>query len=130
MEENKYKAAASRYDSSMQYRRCGRSGIELPAISLGLWHNFGAEDSFENARQMVHYAFDHGITSFDLANNYGPPAGSAEETFGRLMAEDLPPTATNSSSARKPGMTCGPAPMGPGEAANTSLLPSMPACGG
>lgn len=112
MEENKYKPAASRYGSSMQYRRCGRSGIELPAISLGLWHNFGAEDSFENARQMVHYAFDHGITSFDLANNYGPPAGSAEETFGRLMAEDLAPYRDELFVSTKAGHDMWPGPYG------------------
>jgi len=73
----------------MSYRRCGRSGLKLPAISLGLWHNFGGVDSFENARAMVHRAFDLGITHFDLANNYGPPPGSAEETFGRILRQDL-----------------------------------------
>ena len=112
MEENKYKPAASRYGSSMQYRRCGRSGIELPALSLGLWHNFGAEDPFGNARQMVHYAFDHGITSFDLANNYGPPAGSAEETFGRLMAEDLAPYRDELFVSTKAGHDMWPGPYG------------------
>lgn len=91
MEENRYSAAADRYACGMEYRRCGRSGVLLPVLSLGLWHNFGADDSYENARSMVRYAFDHGITSFDLANNYGPPAGSAEETFGRLMRDDLAP---------------------------------------
>jgi len=79
---------ATRYDS-MEYRRCGRSGLKLPAISLGLWHNFGGVDVFENARAMVHRAFDLGITHFDLANNYGPPPGSAEETFGRILRQDL-----------------------------------------
>jgi L-glyceraldehyde 3-phosphate reductase len=73
----------------MEYRRCGRSGLKLPAISLGLWHNFGGMDTLENARAMVHRAFDLGITHFDLANNYGPPAGSAEETFGQIFAQDL-----------------------------------------
>jgi L-glyceraldehyde 3-phosphate reductase len=73
----------------MTYRRCGKSGIKLPAISLGLWHNFGGVDVFENSRQMVLYAFDMGVTHFDLANNYGPPPGSAEETFGRILAKDL-----------------------------------------
>lgn len=78
----------ARYDT-MDYRRCGRSGLKLPALSLGLWHNFGANDDWTSARQMVVRSFDAGITHFDLANNYGPPPGSAEETFGRLLREDL-----------------------------------------
>ena len=73
----------------MGYRRCGRSGIKLPAISLGLWHNFGGVDDFENSRAMILRAFDLGVTHFDLANNYGPPPGSAEETFGRVLKDDL-----------------------------------------
>jgi L-glyceraldehyde 3-phosphate reductase len=73
----------------MPYNRCGRSGLTLPAVSLGLWHNFGGVDVFENARAMIRRAFDLGITHFDLANNYGPPYGSAEETFGRVLARDL-----------------------------------------
>lgn len=81
--------AANRYDSPQFYRRCGRSGLKLPVISLGLWHNFGAQDSFANARAMVCRAFDLGITHFDLANNYGPPEGSAEVTFARILHEDL-----------------------------------------
>jgi L-glyceraldehyde 3-phosphate reductase len=83
-----YVAAPNRYDS-MKYTRCGRSGIKLPAISLGLWHNFGGVDVFENSRAMCLRAFDLGITHFDLANNYGPPAGSAEETFGEILRKDL-----------------------------------------
>ncbi len=83
-----YSAAPSRYES-MPYRRCGRSGLKLPAISLGLWQNFGGADVFETGRSILHYAFDHGITHFDLANNYGPPYGSAEENFGRVMATDF-----------------------------------------
>ncbi len=83
-----YLPASSRYES-MTYRRTGRSGLLLPAISLGLWHNFGGVDTLENARAMVHRAFDLGITHFDLANNYGPPPGSAEENFGRILAQDL-----------------------------------------
>jgi len=75
--------------SSMQYRRCGKSGIDLPAISLGLWHNFGGVDVFENSRAMLRRAFDLGITHFDLANNYGPPPGSAEENFGRILKTDF-----------------------------------------
>ncbi|MBI5473103.1 MAG: L-glyceraldehyde 3-phosphate reductase [Ignavibacteriae bacterium] len=83
-----YSPSDHRYDS-MRYNRCGRSGLKLPAISLGLWHNFGGVDTLENARAMVHRAFDLGITHFDLANNYGPPPGSAEETFGKILQEDL-----------------------------------------
>jgi len=75
----------------MAYRRCGRSGLKLPVVSLGLWHNFGGVDVYENARAMLRRAFDLGITHFDLANNYGPPPGSAEETLGRVMAQDLAP---------------------------------------
>jgi L-glyceraldehyde 3-phosphate reductase len=75
--------------SSMQYRRCGKSGIDLPAISLGLWHNFGGVDVFETSRAMLRRAFDLGITHFDLANNYGPPPGSAEENFGRILKTDF-----------------------------------------
>lgn len=74
---------------TMAYRRCGRSGLKLPALSLGLWHNFGANDDFTNARDMVLRSFDAGITHFDLSNNYGPPPGSAEKTFGRILREDL-----------------------------------------
>src|SRR6187549_2864235 len=83
-----YTANANRY-ASMQYRRSGRSGLKLPAVSLGLWHNFGGVDTFSNSRAMVLHAFDLGITHFDLANNYGPPPGSAEETFGRILHTDL-----------------------------------------
>src|SRR5476651_1519629 len=84
-----YSPAANRYDSPQFYRRCGRSGVKLPLISLGLWHNFGAKDSYENARAIACRAFDLGITHFDLANNYGPPDGSAEETFGKILRDDL-----------------------------------------
>lgn len=83
-----YNPASARYDQ-MIYRRCGRSGLKLPAISLGLWHNFGGVDAFANSRAMLLRAFDMGITHFDLANNYGPPPGSAEETFGKILASDL-----------------------------------------
>ncbi len=75
--------------ATMPYNRCGRSGLKVPVISLGLWHNFGGVDTMENSRAMIHRAFDLGITHFDLANNYGPPPGSAEETFGRILREDL-----------------------------------------
>jgi L-glyceraldehyde 3-phosphate reductase len=83
-----YQPASTRYDS-MVYRRSGRSGLMLPAISLGLWHNFGGVDTLENGRAMLRRAFDLGITHFDLANNYGPPPGSAEENFGRIFAQDF-----------------------------------------
>ena len=83
-----YTPDSTRYDS-MSYARCGRSGLKLPQISLGLWHNFGDVDDFENARAMLRTAFDHGITHFDLANNYGPDAGSAESNFGKIFAQDF-----------------------------------------
>jgi L-glyceraldehyde 3-phosphate reductase len=84
-----YVADAQRYDGRMPYRRCGRSGLDLPAISLGLWQNFGGADVFETGRAMLRRAFDRGVTHFDLANNYGPPYGSAEENFGRVLASDF-----------------------------------------
>ena len=84
----KYKAKEDRYDK-MQYRRCGKSGVLLPLISLGLWHNFGHVDNFETGKSMLHTAFDNGITHFDLANNYGPPPGSAEENFGKIMKQSF-----------------------------------------
>lgn len=83
-----YQAAADRYEK-MPYRRCGKSGILLPAISLGLWHNFGHVDVFDHFIRIVHTAFDHGVTHFDLANNYGPPSGAAEENFGRILKKGL-----------------------------------------
>ena len=86
-----YSPAADRYDNGMTYRRCGWSGILLPAISLGLWHNFGDVNPLANSQAMAHYAFDHGITHFDLANNYGPSYGSAEETFGQIMKKSFLP---------------------------------------
>jgi L-glyceraldehyde 3-phosphate reductase len=85
-----YKASSDRY-ATMKYNRVGRSGLKIPAVSLGLWHNFGGIDTFENGRALVRRAFDLGITHFDLANNYGPPPGSAEEMFGRLLATDMKP---------------------------------------
>jgi len=84
-----YVPAPTRYDHSALYRRCGRSGLKLPALSLGLWHNFSDADRHENSRALVLRAFDLGITHFDIANNYGPPPGSAEKTFGRILREDL-----------------------------------------
>jgi L-glyceraldehyde 3-phosphate reductase len=85
-----YIASEERYDN-MRYNRVGRSGLKLPAVSLGMWYNFGGVDSFENARLMARRAFDLGVTHFDLANNYGPPPGSAEETFGQLLKKDFAP---------------------------------------
>lgn len=86
-----YTPDPTRYDGGMPYRRCGRSGLLMSELSLGFWHNFGAQDDYATARAMAHAAFDHGITCFDLANNYGPPYGSAEETFGRLMQQSFAP---------------------------------------
>lgn len=86
-----YVADALRYDGGMKYERCGHSGVLLPKVSLGFWHNFGGDDSYDRAKAIARYAFDHGVVHFDLANNYGPPYGSAEETLGRLMDEDFRP---------------------------------------
>ncbi|MGX5690651.1 L-glyceraldehyde 3-phosphate reductase [Arcticibacter tournemirensis] len=83
-----YQPSSTRYDL-MKYRRCGNSGLKLPALSLGLWHNFGYIDVIENSRRILHTAFDNGVTHFDLANNYGPPPGSAEENFGRILRDDF-----------------------------------------
>jgi L-glyceraldehyde 3-phosphate reductase len=96
----------------MQYRRSGRSGLKLPAISLGLWHNFGGIDPLENGRSMLLHAFDLGVTHFDLANNYGPPPGSAEETFGRIFAQDLAPYRDELIISNKAGYRMWPGPYG------------------
>jgi len=101
----------NRYES-MPYRRCGRSGLKLPAISLGLWHNFGGKAPFERARAMVRRAFDLGITHFDLANNYGPPYGSAEENFGRILAKDLSAYRNQLVISTKAGYDMWPGPYG------------------
>lgn len=106
-----YLPSDTRYDS-MQYNRTGRSGLMLPAISLGLWHNFGGFDTFENGRAMVRRAFDMGITHFDLANNYGPPPGSAEENFGRIMHDDLAPFRDELIISSKAGYRMWPGPYG------------------
>ena len=84
-----YLADSKRYEGTMEYQRCGKSGLKLPRISLGLWHNFGSVDDFENQKKMIFKAFDLGITHFDLANNYGPEPGSAEENFGRIINQEL-----------------------------------------
>jgi L-glyceraldehyde 3-phosphate reductase len=106
-----YQAAADRYDR-MTYRRCGRSGLRLPAISLGLWHNFGDDRPFETQRAICRRAFDLGVTHFDLANNYGPPYGSAERNFGRLLAEDFRPYRDELVISTKAGYDMWPGPYG------------------
>ncbi len=106
-----YSANPDRYDS-MTYNRCGRSGLHLPAISLGLWHNFGGVDVPENGRKIIRHAFDHGITHFDLANNYGPPPGSAEEYFGKILASDLAPYRDELVISTKAGYQMWPGPYG------------------
>lgn len=106
-----YVANSQRYQS-MEYRRCGNSGLKLPAISLGLWHNFGHIDQLENARNILRVAFDHGITHFDLANNYGPPAGSAEENFGKIFKDDFVPYRDELVISTKAGWGMWPGPYG------------------
>ena len=106
-----YLPANTRYDN-MTYRRSGRSGLKLPAITLGLWYNFGGVDSLENGRAMIRRAFDLGITHFDLANNYGPPPGSAEENFGRILAKDLKPYRDELIISSKAGYRMWPGPYG------------------
>jgi L-glyceraldehyde 3-phosphate reductase len=106
-----YTPAASRYDS-MQFRRCGRSGLQLPAVSLGLWQNFGTEAPLERSRAIVRRAFDLGITHIDLANNYGPPYGSAEKNFGQIMREDLHPFRDELVISTKAGYDMWPGPYG------------------
>ncbi|MBC3210582.1 L-glyceraldehyde 3-phosphate reductase [Serratia fonticola] len=106
-----YQAEPARYQN-MEYRRCGRSGLQLPAVSLGMWHNFGDSTLYDNARNLVHRAFDLGITHFDLANNYGPPPGSAEENFGRILHQDLQPYRDELIISSKAGYTMWPGPYG------------------
>ncbi len=106
-----YLPAETRYDN-MQYRRTGRSGLKLPPVSLGLWYNFGGVDVFENGRAILHRAFDLGITHFDLANNYGPPYGSAEENFGRIFAKDFKPYRDQLIISSKAGYDMWPGPYG------------------
>ena len=106
-----YQANAARYQT-MEYRRCGRSGLKLSAISLGLWHNFGDETRVETSRQLLRHAFDLGITHFDLANNYGPPPGSAESNFGRILREDFLPWRAELIISSKAGYTMWDGPYG------------------
>lgn len=113
MELKKYYVAADdRYADSSIYRRCGASGVLLPKVSLGFWKNFGANDPYERSRAITHYAFDHGITHFDLANNYGPPYGTAEETFGKLMDDDFRPYRDELFISTKAGYDMWPGPYG------------------
>src|SRR5512144_69835 len=106
-----YLASPNRYET-MPYNRCGRSGLKLPAVSIGLWHNFGGVDTLENSREMARLAFDLGITHFDLANNYGPPYGSAEETFGEILRKDLAPYRDEMVISTKAGWDMWPGPYG------------------
>jgi L-glyceraldehyde 3-phosphate reductase len=106
-----YTPEQGRYNE-MQYRRCGNSGLMLPALSLGLWHNFGEIDDFEKCREIVHTAFDNGITHFDLANNYGPPPGAAEVTFGKILSRDLRPYRDELIISSKAGWPMWPGPYG------------------
>ena len=109
-----YYAADQRYSTGMKYERCGKSGLLLPRISLGLWHNFGDVDTLSNSRAMLRYAFDHGVTCFDLANNYGPSYGSAEETFGIVMKNDFRPYRDEMVITTKAGYDMWPGPYGEG----------------
>lgn len=104
--------ADARYDGSLPYVRCGKSGLKLPAVSLGLWHNFGGVDQLADARALLLHAFDRGVTHFDLANNYGPPPGSAEENFGRVLREDLAPYRDELIISTKAGYRMWPGPYG------------------
>ena len=108
----KYLADASRYDNGMKFERCGRSGVLLPKVSLGFWHNFGSVDPYERSREITRYAFDHGVVHFDLANNYGPAYGSAEETMGRLMDDDFRPYRDELFICTKAGYDMWPGPYG------------------
>ena len=112
MIEPVYSPAPDRYENGMLYRRAGRSGVRLPLISLGLWHNFGSHQSFQNVKAMAHYAFDKGICHFDLANNYGPEYGTAEENFGHLMRSSFAPYRDELFISTKAGWDMWPGPYG------------------
>ncbi len=112
-EQTTYSASSQRYDKyDSIYQRCGKSGVLLPKVSLGMWHNFGGNDSYERSRDVLHYAFDHGITHFDLANNYGPPYGTAEITFGKIMDQDFRPYRDEMFISTKAGYDMWPGPYG------------------
>lgn len=119
-----YKAAADRYDG-MSYPRCGRSGLDLPKIALGLWQNFGSRAPLESVREMLLNSFDRGITHFDLANNYGPEYGTAEESFGRIMATDLAPYRDEVIISTKAGYDMWPGPYGQGGGGRKYMLASL-----
>jgi L-glyceraldehyde 3-phosphate reductase len=119
-----YRASDTRYDS-MTYRRTGRSGLDLPAISLGLWHNFGDDMPFDRQREILRRAFDRGVTHFDLANNYGPPYGSAETNFGRHLADDFRPYRDELVLSTKAGYDMWPGPYGQGGGSRKYLLASL-----
>ena len=106
-----YQASPGRY-AYMEYRRCGNSGLKLPALSLGLWHNFGRQDDLEKCKSIIHTAFDSGITHIDLANNYGPPPGAAEETFGKILKDDFKPYRDELLISTKAGYPMWPGPYG------------------
>ena len=120
-----YVAAGGRYEGKMRYRRCGRSGVDLPLLSLGYWHNFGDDRPFEVQREISRRAFDLGITHHDLANNYGPPYGSAERNFGRLMKEDFAPYRDEMIISTKAGWDMWPGPYGQGGGSRKYLLASL-----
>ena len=110
---NEYQADKERYEH-MEYGRCGKSGLKLPCVSLGLWHNFGSKDNYDTMKAMCFTAFDHGVTHFDLANNYGPVYGSAEENFGRIMENCLKPYREELLISTKAGYDMWPGPYGDG----------------
>jgi L-glyceraldehyde 3-phosphate reductase len=118
-------AAPDRYEGAMRYRRCGRSGLDLPVLSLGYWHNFGDDRPFERQREIARRAFDLGITHHDLANNYGPPYGAAELNFGRLMREDLRPYRDELVISTKAGWDMWPGPYGQGGGSRKYMLASL-----
>jgi L-glyceraldehyde 3-phosphate reductase len=120
-----YSATEDRYEGKMKYRRCGRSGLDLPVLSLGYWHNFGDERPFERQRAIARRAFDLGITHHDLANNYGPPYGAAELNFGRLMREDFGPYRDEMVISTKAGWDMWPGPYGQGGGSRKYLLASL-----
>ncbi|WP_018157690.1 L-glyceraldehyde 3-phosphate reductase [Demetria terragena] len=119
-----YRAADARYDA-LSYRRCGRSGLDLPAVSLGLWHNFGDDVPLERQRAILRRAFDRGVTHFDLANNYGPPPGSAEINAGRILAEDFAPYRDELVISSKAGYDMWPGPYGQGGGSRKYVLASL-----
>src|SRR5690349_14507685 len=119
-----YVAAADRYDR-LPYRRCGRSGLQLPALSVGLWQNFGGDAPLEHSREILRRAFDRGITHFDLANNYGPPYGSAEINFGRHLADDFRPYRDELVISSKAGYDMWPGPYGQGGGSRKYVLASL-----